>query len=98
MLIHEPEPIPPPMSKKGMIEQLRHRLASNDRRALRALMRIYQNQTDDELYCEATIERNGIGFTGVIMTWHLFFLWFQFVRQAACLWFQSHRLAAWITL
>ena len=47
-----------------MIEQLRHRLASNDRWALRALLRIYQNQTADEQCREATIERNGIGFTG----------------------------------
>ena len=52
------------MSKKDMIEQLRQRLASNDRWALRALMRIYQNQTADEQCQETTIERNGIGFTG----------------------------------
>jgi hypothetical protein len=52
------------MSKKDLIEQLRQRLASNDRWALRALMRIYQNQTADEQCRETTIERNGIGFTG----------------------------------
>ena len=52
------------MSKKDLIEQLRHRIASNDRWALRTLMRIYQNQTADEQCREATIERNGIGFTG----------------------------------
>ena len=52
------------MSKKDMIEQLRQRLASKDRWALRALMRIYQNQTADEQNSETTIERNGIGFTG----------------------------------
>jgi len=52
------------MSKKDMIEQLRQRLTSNDRWALRALMRIYQNQTADEQCRETTIERNGIGFTG----------------------------------
>ena len=52
------------MSKKDLIEQLRHRLASNDCWALRALMRIYQNQTADEQCREITIERNGIGFTG----------------------------------
>ena len=52
------------MSKKDLIEQLRQRLAQNDRWALRALLRIYQNQTDDERSREATIERNGIGFTG----------------------------------
>jgi hypothetical protein len=48
------------MSKKDLIEHLRQRLANNDRWALRALVRIYQNQTARE----ATIERNGIGFTG----------------------------------
>jgi len=52
------------MSKKDLIEQLRQRLASNDRWALRALMRIDQNQTADEQCRETTIERNGIGFTG----------------------------------
>ena len=52
------------MSKKDMIEQLRQRLASNDRWALRALLRIYQNQTADEQNSESPIERNGIGFTG----------------------------------
>jgi len=52
------------MSKKDMIEQLRLRLASQDRWALRALLRIYQNQTADEQCREATIERNGIGFSG----------------------------------
>jgi hypothetical protein len=52
------------MSKKDMIEQLRQRLASNDRWALRALMRIYHNQTADEQNSESTIERNCIGFTG----------------------------------
>jgi len=52
------------MSKKDIIEHLRQRLANNDRWALRALVRIYQNQTADERCREATIERNGIGFTG----------------------------------
>ena len=52
------------MSKKDLIEHLRQRLASNDRWALRALVRIYQNQTADEQCRETTIERNGIGFTG----------------------------------
>lgn len=47
-----------------MIEQLRQRLASDPRWALRALMRIYQNQTADEQSSERTIERNGVGFSG----------------------------------
>ncbi len=58
---------PPPlstMSKKALVEQLRLRLASNDRWALRALLRIYQNQTADEQTRDTTLERNGIGFTG----------------------------------
>ena len=52
------------MSKKALVEQLRLRLASNDRWALRALLRIYQNQTADEQTRDTTLERNGIGFTG----------------------------------
>jgi hypothetical protein len=52
------------MSKKDLIEHLRQRLANNDRWALRALVRIYQNQTADERCREATIEGNSIGFTG----------------------------------
>ena len=36
----------------------------SNRWAVRALMRIYQNQTADEQCRETTIERNGIGFTG----------------------------------
>jgi len=52
------------MSKKDLIEHLRQRLASDPRWALRALMRIYQNQTADEQAHDAAIERNGIGFSG----------------------------------
>jgi hypothetical protein len=48
------------MSKKALVEQLRLRLASNDRWALRALLRIYQNQTADEQTRDTTLERNGI--------------------------------------
>ena len=52
------------MIKKDLIEHLRQRLASDPRWALRALIRIYQNQTADEQAHDATIERNGIGFSG----------------------------------
>jgi hypothetical protein len=52
------------MSKKDLIECLRQRLATDPRWALRALIRIYQNQTADEQSKDATIERNGIGFSG----------------------------------
>ncbi len=40
---------PTTMSKKDLIEHLRQRLASDPRWALRALIRIYQNQTADEI-------------------------------------------------
>ena len=52
------------MSKKDLIEHLRQRLANDPRWALRALIRIYQNQTTDEQSKDAAIERNGIGFSG----------------------------------
>ena len=39
---------PTTMSKKDLIEHLRQRLSSDPRLALRALIRIYQNQTADE--------------------------------------------------
>jgi len=52
------------MSKKDIIECLRQRLATDPRWALRALIRIYQNQTADEQSKDAAIERNGIGFSG----------------------------------
>ena len=52
------------MSKKALVEQLRLRLVSNDRWALRALLGIYKNQIADEQTRDATLECNGIGFTG----------------------------------
>lgn len=52
------------MSKKDMIAQLRLRLANDPRWALRALMRIYQNQTASEKAMQQTIEHNGVGFCG----------------------------------
>jgi hypothetical protein len=52
------------MTKRHLIENMRQRLASDDRWALRALVRIYHNQTAEEQASEHTIERNGIGFSG----------------------------------
>jgi hypothetical protein len=52
------------MTKHDLIEHLRRRLAHDPRWALRALLRIYQNQTADEQVKDAAIERNGIGFSG----------------------------------
>ena len=52
------------MTKKEMIAALKERLASDDRWALRALLLVYRNQTDDEQHAQATLEHNGIGFSG----------------------------------
>lgn len=52
------------MTKQQLLENMRLRLASDDRWTLRALVRIYHNQTSDEQASERTIERNGIGFSG----------------------------------
>ena len=52
------------MTKKEMIAALKERLASDDRWALRALTLVYRNQTDDEQHAQATLEHNGIGFSG----------------------------------
>ena len=45
-------------------EYLRDQLSTNDTWAKIALMRIMDNQTEDEQNCDATIVQNGIGFTG----------------------------------
>jgi hypothetical protein len=52
------------MTKKEMIAALKERLAKDDRWALRALTLVYQNQTADEQNAQATLEHNGIGFSG----------------------------------
>ena len=52
------------MTKKEMIAALKERLVSDDRWALRALLLVYRNQTDDEQHAQATLEHNGIGFSG----------------------------------
>lgn len=52
------------MTKKEMMAALKERLASDDRWALRALLLVYRNQTDDEQHAQATLEHNGIGFSG----------------------------------
>ena len=52
------------MTKKEMIAALKERLASDDRWALRALALVYRNQTADEQNAQATLEHNGIGFSG----------------------------------
>ena len=52
------------MTKKALLAELKRRLATDDRWALRALSVVYKNQTADEQNAQQTIEHNGIGFSG----------------------------------
>ena len=52
------------MTKKALLAELKRRLATDDRWALRALTLVYRNQTADEQNAQQTIEHNGIGFSG----------------------------------
>ena len=51
-------------TKKSLLEFLRYKLSTDDRWALRALQRIYQGQTVEQLNNEETKELNNLGFTG----------------------------------
>lgn len=51
-------------TKKDRIAFIRQQLGSNPAWALRALIRIYENQTAAEQAAHATVEHNGVGFTG----------------------------------
>ena len=52
-------------TKTQRIAYFRKALATSPKWAARGLMRIYQNQTEDEREVEDTRHENGIGFTGV---------------------------------
>jgi len=52
------------VTKKAQYEFLKQKLKTNNVWALRALQRIYQNQTEEEKNKGRTIEHNYIGFTG----------------------------------
>ena len=52
------------ITKKQQITFLKKQLSSNKKWALKALIRIYQFQTDSEQTCGETIEENGVGFSG----------------------------------
>lgn len=52
-------------TKKAVLDYVRVMLGSNKAWAIKALVRIYQeNQTAQEQVAETTNENNGIGFTG----------------------------------
>lgn len=48
------------ITKKQQITFLKKQLSSNKKWALKALIRIYQFQTDNEQTCGETIEENGV--------------------------------------
>ena len=52
------------ITKKGLKADIQHSIRNNPVAAIKALMLIYDNQTEDEKRAEVTIEDNGIGFTG----------------------------------
>jgi len=49
--------------RQARVGYIRHHLATNRTWALRGLVRIYENQTEDEKVSEDTRHDNGIGFT-----------------------------------
>lgn len=51
------------ITKKAILEALRKKLAEDYRWAVRALVRIYEMQTDAERNTQQTIEHNGVGFS-----------------------------------
>lgn len=53
------------VTKQEQRDYLRMRLSTDRGWAKAALLKIYDNQTDDEQDAEHTMEMNGIGFTGV---------------------------------
>ena len=52
------------ITKKAKVAFVRQMLEANANWAKRALIRIYDNQTDNEKVNGNTVEYNGVGFTG----------------------------------
>jgi hypothetical protein len=52
-------------TKSETIKQFKTKLATNEKWATRGLLAIFDKQTADEQYVEATTELNGVGFNGV---------------------------------
>lgn len=52
------------VTKKEQREYLREMLSSNERWAIKALLLIYDYQTEEEKQVETTSDLNGVGFTG----------------------------------
>jgi hypothetical protein len=52
------------VTKKEIKEYVKQQLGTSDVWAKKALLKILENQTKDEILSESTHEHNGIGFTG----------------------------------
>ena len=50
-------------SKKAIIDTLKQQIQSNPRQAVRALLRIYENQNESEREYQCTMIKDGFGFT-----------------------------------
>lgn len=46
-------------------ENIQNLIRTNDRALIKALLKIYENQTEEEKNAEETLYHNGVGFTGV---------------------------------
>ena len=52
-------------TQKQLKEIIKEKLSSNPKWSLRALTRIYQFQTDEEIASAMTVEHNSIGFSAI---------------------------------
>lgn len=50
-------------SKKAIVDTLKHQIQSNPKQAVRALLRIYENQNESEREYQCTMFKDGFGFT-----------------------------------
>lgn len=50
-------------SKKAIVDTLKHQIQSNPKQAVRALLRIYENQNESEREHQCTMFKDGFGFT-----------------------------------
>ena len=53
------------ITKKQKLQVIKEMLQTNDKWAVRALVRVYENQTRDEQVHGHTEELNGVGFSGI---------------------------------
>jgi hypothetical protein len=53
------------MTKQWNKASIQDLVRTNDRAAVKALLTVYRNQTDEEQAARVTRENNGVGFTGV---------------------------------